>query len=72
VYKNFQLDLNTFLTLFNTIIHSSFIIPYNFRFAFETNDSITISWSTKTPYESNSVIFGDYSPDKLDLFSEGN
>lgn len=58
-----------YLTLFN-IIHGSFI-PYNFRFAFENDDAITVSWSTKKPYESNPVIFyGSYS-DKLDLFSKG-
>ena len=59
-----------YLTLFNKI-HGS-LIPYNLRYAFNEDNKMTISWSTKNVYENKPIIYyGDYS-NKLDLFSEGD
>lgn len=60
-----------YLALFNTVSSSSFS-PYNFRFAFNTNNKMTISWSTKSLYEFKPIILYGKCSDKLNLLAEGD
>lgn len=59
-----------YLTLID-IAHCS-LSPYNFRFALENNNKMTISWSTKNKYKHNPQIFYGTNKDKMNLFSDGH